>query len=162
MLFPEGNSGRDAAYNSAFALDFHLLPSPHVSPVFPEGVFGILLLDGAFGVFTWGSFKEFAARDEMGRTCRRVDHCQHDPWQPQLCLPLSLLLLPPPLACLPVPQLLWDKVLVRCTFLSTLSSPLFPLLSLLFTLGWWRCSPFSLSKTSWALQGGWKGVDGAK
>lgn len=139
VLFPKGNSGGDTAYNSAFALSFDLLPSPHVSPVFPEGLFGVLLVDGAFGVFNWGSWKEFAARDKIGRTCRRADRSQHDPCQPQLSLPLSLL---PPATFpgLPVPQLLWDKVLVRCSFLFTFSCPLFPLLSLLFPVGLWRRS----------------------
>lgn len=32
-----------------------------MSPTFPEGVFGILPLDGAVGVFKCGSLKEFAA-----------------------------------------------------------------------------------------------------
>lgn len=100
--------------------------------MFLGGVFGILLLDGAFGVFSSGSFKEFAARDKIGRTSRRADHSQHDPCQPQLSLPLSLLT--PALAWLAVPQLLWDKLLVRCTFLIIFSSPFFPLLSLLFAL----------------------------
>lgn len=133
MLFPKGNSGGDAAYNSGFGSGFDLLPSPHVSPTFPEGVFGILPLDGAFGVFICGSFKEFAARDKIGRACRRADRSQHDPCQPQLSLPCPCCLLPPALA---VPQLLWDKVLVRCTFLITFS---FHLLSLLFTLALQRC-----------------------
>lgn len=79
-----------------FSLGFDLLPPPHVSPMFLEGMFGILLLDGAFGIFSSGSFKEFAARDKIGRTGRRADHSQHDPCQPQLSLPLSLL---PPGTC---------------------------------------------------------------